>query len=280
MAINEKNSIFNFNIAFLGLSEDEIASKTGISIERVNELSSGAEPYVSELLSLAVAFDRSFMSLLVNEWHKHSFGEYYKADNGYLEKIIKEGDIKVLAFVFSSGVIVRCDDELRFVKYGKVIRQKAVDEALVKKAIELLLDNGLTGIATDISTSKIYYSVPGLDDIGFSRDLLKKYLFLLGRGSWYPYFVPFFNGLKDEGEKKILLDMAGDNLKAFYGEQCICAEGSSAPYVYYITEKDNFRQMSVLWSKCDFSLLHTENDLKHELAALQDEIFAAATPEK
>ena len=280
MGTNEKTSILDYNIAFLGLSEEDISAQTGISQERVKQISSGAEPHISELLTLAITYDRSLISLVSGEWFMHRFGEYYSAQNEFLEKVLESGDIRSVAFIFSSGLIVKSEDELRFVRYGRIVENRKVDDILAKRAIAILLEHGLSQIASEISTTKVFYPLPDPLRVTFTQDVLKKYLFLEGRGSWYPYFVPLFNSLPGEKEKQALLSMVEENLNTYAGRTCISGENDGKHYVYYVDETDEIKTMSVPWSKCDFSLLDTENDLKHELVALQDELFAAATPEK
>ena len=276
MGTNEKTSIFDYNIAFLGLSEKDIAAKTGISTERVKQIASGSEPFISELLTLSITFDRSLISLVAGEWFMHRFGEYYRAQNEFLEKVIESGDIRSIAFIFSSGLIVKSDDELKFVRYGRVFENRRVEGRLAKKAIAILLEHGLAETASEISTTKVFYPLSDPRKVTFTEEVLKKYLFLEGRGSWYPYFVPLFNRLSGEKEKQALLTMAEENLKAYAGRTCILWESDDKPCVYYVNGTNEIKTVSAPWSRCDFSLLDTESELAGQLEKLQEEIFAAA----
>lgn len=268
-----RSSIFDFNTAFLNLSDNDIAEKTGIDIKRVKLLASGEEPLLSDIIAMSAAFDRSILSLLAGEYFMYKFGEYYTPENEFLEKNIKEGNIKALVFIFSSGLIVKEEDELKFVRYGRITEGRKVDKGITKKAIAVLLDHGLPGIASEISTSDCFYQVSGLKEITFAKEVLGKYLFIEGTGSFYPYFVSFFNGLAKEADKNTLLDMTEDNLKAYMKKKLVFADSGDKPYVYYVNEKNGLKEMSAPWRYCDFSGLQIQKDRVREFEEMQREVF-------
>ena len=268
-----RSSIFDFNTAFLNLSDNDIAEKTGIDIKRVKLLAAGEEPLLSDIIAMSAAFDRSILSLLAGEYFMYKFGEYYTPENEFLEKIIKEGNIKALVFIFSSGLIVKEADDLKFVRYGRITEGRKVDKGITKKAIAVLLGHGLPGIASEISSTDRFYQVSELKEITFSKEVLRKYLFIEGKGSFYPYFVPFFNALADEADKLALLDMTEDNLKAYMKKKLVFADGGGKPYVYYVNEKNGLKEMSAPWRYCDFSGLQIQKDRVRGLEGMQREVF-------
>lgn len=260
-------SVFTNNIGFYGLSSKEISEKTGISLDRVKSLSSGEEPVVSELIAMAEALDGSVDSILKGSWLKYKYGEYYKPDNTFLERVIEKSCIEEIYFVFSSGFLVKSGDDIKFTYRGRVL-EKTVDVRLVAEVIKIFLSYGYANAASEISTKNIFFRSDNMFDVDSS--VLKKYLFIEGRGSPQSYFIPFFNMTKNTKEKEVLLGMVRNNLKEYVNQKIVKEKN----YVYYKIVKNGHQIVSPPWFETDFTELGADSVTKDEIIGLQENIFA------